>query len=60
MRNFYNYFESKESFGGEIIQHFIDPFIKKPASHYNSLKAMLLPFLFGVGYGGIPRNSAGT
>jgi TetR/AcrR family transcriptional repressor of nem operon len=31
--SFYNYFDSKESFGAEVIQHYIDPFIKKQASH---------------------------
>jgi TetR/AcrR family transcriptional repressor of nem operon len=27
--SFYNYFDNKESFGAEVIQHYIDPFIKK-------------------------------
>jgi TetR/AcrR family transcriptional repressor of nem operon len=31
--SFYNYFDSKESFGAEVIQHYIEPFIKKQASH---------------------------
>jgi len=31
--SFYNYFGSKESFGAEVIQHYIDPFIKQLTAH---------------------------
>ena len=31
--SFYNYFDSKESFGAEVIQHYIDPFIQQQAAH---------------------------
>ncbi|MCO6429120.1 TetR family transcriptional regulator C-terminal domain-containing protein [Nitrosomonas communis] len=31
--SFYNYFGSKENFGAEVIQHYIDPFITQLAAH---------------------------
>lgn len=31
--SFYNYFGSKENFGAEVIQHYIDPFIAQLAVH---------------------------
>jgi TetR/AcrR family transcriptional repressor of nem operon len=31
--SFYNYFGSKESFAAEVIQHYIDPFIRQLHSH---------------------------
>ena len=31
--SFYNYFGSKEHFGAEVIQHYIDPFIKQLTAH---------------------------
>lgn len=31
--SFYNYFGSKEHFGAEVIQHYIDPFIVKLSTH---------------------------
>ena len=31
--SFYNYFGSKEDFGAEVIQHYIDPFIVKLSTH---------------------------
>lgn len=31
--SFYNYFDSKEAFGAEVIQHYIDPFIIQVESH---------------------------
>jgi TetR/AcrR family transcriptional repressor of nem operon len=31
--SFYNYFGSKENFGAEVIQHYIEPFIKQLAAH---------------------------
>jgi len=31
--SFYNYFGSKENFGAEVIQHYIEPFIKQLAGH---------------------------
>ncbi|SFO23112.1 TetR family transcriptional regulator C-terminal domain-containing protein [Nitrosospira briensis] len=31
--SFYNYFGSKENFGAEVIQHYIDPFITRLAAH---------------------------
>lgn len=31
--SFYNYFGSKENFGAEVIQHYIDPFIKQLTAH---------------------------
>lgn len=34
--SFYNYFESKEDFGAQIIQHYITPFIEQLNSHLNT------------------------
>ncbi|MCX7103214.1 MAG: TetR family transcriptional regulator C-terminal domain-containing protein [Methylobacter sp.] len=31
--SFYNYFDSKEHFGAEVIRHYIEPFITKQAAH---------------------------
>ena len=31
--SFYNYFGSKEDFGAEVIQHYIDPFIAQLTTH---------------------------
>ncbi len=31
--SFYNYFGSKENFGAEVIQHYIDPFIAQLTTH---------------------------
>ncbi|MDN5753706.1 MAG: TetR/AcrR family transcriptional regulator [Nitrosospira sp.] len=31
--SFYNYFGSKENFGAEVIQHYIDPFISQLTAH---------------------------
>jgi TetR/AcrR family transcriptional repressor of nem operon len=31
--SFYNYFGSKENFGAEVIQHYIDPFIEQLTAH---------------------------
>ncbi|GJL75782.1 MAG TPA: TetR family transcriptional regulator C-terminal domain-containing protein [Nitrosomonas sp.] len=31
--SFYNYFGSKENFGAEVIQHYIDPFLKQLNAH---------------------------
>ncbi|PTN12871.1 TetR/AcrR family transcriptional regulator [Nitrosomonas aestuarii] len=31
--SFYNYFGSKEDFGAEVIQHYIDPFLKQLSAH---------------------------
>lgn len=31
--SFYNYFENKEHFGAEAIQHYIDPFLEQLAAH---------------------------
>ncbi len=31
--SFYNYFGSKENFGAEVIQHYIDPFLKQLNTH---------------------------
>lgn len=31
--SFYSYFESKERFGAEVIQHYIDPFLEQLAAH---------------------------
>ena len=33
--SFYNYFGSKENFAAEVIQHYIDPFIKQLEAHLN-------------------------
>ncbi len=34
--SFYNYFGSKENFGAEVIQHYIDPFITQLSGHLQS------------------------
>jgi TetR/AcrR family transcriptional repressor of nem operon len=34
--SFYNYFGSKENFGAEVIQHYIDPFIAQLTAHLQS------------------------
>ncbi|SEN24585.1 TetR/AcrR family transcriptional regulator [Nitrosomonas marina] len=34
--SFYNYFEDKEHFGAEVIQYYIDPFLKQLAAHLNN------------------------
>jgi TetR/AcrR family transcriptional regulator, transcriptional repressor for nem operon len=31
--SFYNYFESKEAFGAEVVTHYIDPFIRRLDGH---------------------------
>lgn len=37
--SFYNYFASKEDFGAEAIQHYIDPFILQLSAHLQQLEA---------------------
>jgi TetR/AcrR family transcriptional repressor of nem operon len=34
--SFYNYFDSKESFAAEVIQHYIEPFIQQLEGHLNN------------------------
>lgn len=34
--SFYNYFDSKESFAAEVIQHYIEPFIRQLEGHLNN------------------------
>ncbi|MCP5291628.1 MAG: TetR family transcriptional regulator C-terminal domain-containing protein [Burkholderiales bacterium] len=34
--SFYNYFEDKEHFGAEVIQYYIDPFLKQLAAHLSN------------------------
>lgn len=34
--SFYNYFGSKENFGAEVIQYYIDPFIEQLSGHVNN------------------------
>jgi TetR/AcrR family transcriptional repressor of nem operon len=34
--SFYNYFDSKEDFGAEVIQHYTDPFITRLTTHLES------------------------
>ncbi|MGZ8188833.1 MAG: TetR/AcrR family transcriptional regulator, partial [Methylosarcina sp.] len=34
--SFYNYFDSKESFAAEVIQHYIEPFIQQLDGHLNN------------------------
>lgn len=34
--SFYNYFGSKENFGAEVIQHYIEPFIQQLSAHLQS------------------------
>ena len=34
--SFYNYFDSKEDFGANVIQHYIDPFVTQLASYLNN------------------------
>jgi TetR/AcrR family transcriptional regulator, transcriptional repressor for nem operon len=34
--SFYNYFESKENFGAEVVGHYIEPFIVQLAEHLNN------------------------
>lgn len=31
--SFYNYFDSKEDFGAEVIQHYVEPFISRLSAH---------------------------
>lgn len=37
--SFYNYFDSKEDFGAEVIQYYIDPFISRLSIHLNKSDA---------------------
>jgi TetR/AcrR family transcriptional repressor of nem operon len=37
--SFYNCFGSKENFGAEVIQHYIDPFIKQLTTHLQQSEA---------------------
>ncbi|HTJ55261.1 MAG TPA: TetR family transcriptional regulator C-terminal domain-containing protein, partial [Nitrosospira sp.] len=37
--SFYNYFDSKEDFGAEVIQHYTDPFIAQLTAHLQSSDA---------------------
>ena len=37
--SFYNYFDSKEDFGAEVIQHYTDPFIVQLTAHLQSSDA---------------------
>jgi TetR/AcrR family transcriptional repressor of nem operon len=51
--SFYNYFSSKEQFGAEVIQHYIDPFIKQLTGHlqrseHDALGALQCYFAEGI------------
>jgi TetR/AcrR family transcriptional regulator, transcriptional repressor for nem operon len=37
--SFYNYFDSKEDFGAEVVQHYTDPFIAQLTAHLQSSDA---------------------
>lgn len=45
--SFYNYFDSKEHFGAEVIRHYIEPFITKQAAHLQKSQGDALAGLNG-------------